>query len=107
MKDYLVAIVGVVLALVVVGVVMIALNVAGTWGGRIANDPYYQDGFRGEVSGLVTEYCTAPRDSDKQGARQQLNSKLAGDPDRVQRLPNDLRRKAYAVSDNNPQEACS
>lgn len=74
--------------------------------GLIAYDPFYQQGFSGQMSGLITEYCTAPRQVDQEAARQQLGNLIDREPGRTSDLPTELRRKARAAQDNRREEAC-
>ena len=68
--------------------------------------PLADNAFNSEVQGLVTEYCTAPRQDDELAARSQLSNLVAGKPDQFHNLPSELKQKAQAVVNNDINGAC-
>src|SRR4051812_41529040 len=69
--------------------------------------PLADNALNSEVQGLVTEYCTAPRQDDELAARSQLSNLVAGKPGEFNSLPSELKRKAQAVVNNDINGACT
>lgn len=92
--------------LLIIGCTFILLCVIGAlvWQ-NVINRPYQDNAFNGQVQGLITEYCTAPRTDDQQGARQQLMQLMDGKPDNFKAMPSTLQDKAKEVYYDN-REVC-
>lgn len=98
------------IGLIVIGVITIALLVLG---GIAANAFFFEptrqrahsEAYVGEVQGLVVEYCSSPRASDKEANRQRISGLANGQPDNWNSLPRDLKDRAEKVQQNNA-EAC-
>lgn len=80
------------------GIAIILVCAIGTlfWQ-NVINKPYRDNAFNGQVQGLITEYCTAPRSDDQLAARQQLMQLIDGKPDEFKTVPSTLQDKAKEV----------
>ena len=95
----------------VIGLVIIVLFLVGGFAIKtVFYDPVQAEAqrraFSGQVSGLVADYCTAPRPNDQEDARQQLISVALNQPNQWTALPTDMQSRAQLVRDNNRTEAC-
>lgn len=93
--------------LVIGGAFLVLMLIAGLVWRQVFYQPYVDSAFNGQVQGLVSEYCTAPRSDDQEAARQQLKQLIDGKPDAFQQLPTALHTTAQAAYSNNRQGACS
>lgn len=89
-----------------VSVVIVVVILISTAMALFVSFPQHEHAFNTQVQGLITEYCTAPRAEDAQGARQQLMHVIEGDPDSMNRLPGALHSRAQAVYSNERESAC-
>lgn len=87
--------------LVIGGAFLVLALIAGLVWRQVFYQPYADAAFSGQVQGLVTEYCTAPRTDDQQGARQQLVQLIDGKPNDFNALPTALHNRAQGVYSNN------
>lgn len=94
--------------LLVLGITLVLVFIIGgvIWR-AIFFQPYQESAFNSQVQGLITEYCTAPRVPDQEGARQQLIQLVDGKPDDYKNIPTALHNRVQLVYENNRNGACA